>query len=74
MEIFGIPTFSSMRHHLLPTAWRFTWLTLIGQGVLEKSSTHLGRSARLRRPAGVKGGEVITEQHDIEMVSYLFSN
>ena len=28
----------------------------------------------VRRPAGVKGGEVITEQHDIEMVSYLFSN
>jgi serine/threonine protein kinase len=28
----------------------------------------------VRRPAGVKGGEVVTEQHDVEMVSYLFSN
>ena len=26
----------------------------------------------VRRPAGVKGGEIITQQHDIEMISYLF--
>jgi len=28
----------------------------------------------VRRPEGVKGGEEITEQHDNEMVSYLFAN
>ena len=28
----------------------------------------------VKRPAGVEGGELITQQHDIEMVSYLFSD
>ena len=28
----------------------------------------------LRRPEGVKGSELITEQHDHEMISYLFGN
>jgi hypothetical protein len=28
----------------------------------------------VRRPEGVEGGELITQQHDIEMASYLFSN
>ena len=48
----------------------FDWAGCVG-----KAKYPIGMNCEtVRRPEGIEGGELITEQHDIEMVSYLFAN